>query len=107
MLVAQKSCLRCNTTKAAEEFYRDSTKPDGLRARCKTCDAQFHTERRKRLQLTQEPTVSHKVAFVFWTGSTFLPICSRGHDMGTLHTLSASFACSTRAGPQLVTWVGR
>ena len=32
-----KTCTKCNKTKALTEFYKDSSKRDGLNSRCKVC----------------------------------------------------------------------
>lgn len=32
-----KHCPKCDTTKPAEEFYRNSSAPDGLQGYCKPC----------------------------------------------------------------------
>ena len=34
-----KECRRCNVFKAATEFYRNKTNPDGLYNNCKACFA--------------------------------------------------------------------
>lgn len=36
-----KHCSSCNTKKEEEEFYKDSSKEDGLRVRCKDCDKKY------------------------------------------------------------------
>jgi hypothetical protein len=33
-----KECPRCHKDKPPEDFYRDATKPSGLRSLCKSCD---------------------------------------------------------------------
>ena len=37
--VPGKECRRCNVFKAATEFYRNKTNPDGLYNNCKACFA--------------------------------------------------------------------
>lgn len=37
MDIEQKTCFKCGIKKGVNEFYKNSTSPDGRRIRCKTC----------------------------------------------------------------------
>lgn len=37
VVVSEKTCPRCKRTKPASEYYRDATRPDGLRSHCREC----------------------------------------------------------------------
>ena len=39
-------CSKCQEQKAASEFHRDCNKPDGLRGRCRACEAAAGQARR-------------------------------------------------------------
>jgi hypothetical protein len=54
-------CSNCTIVKPASDFHRDSNKQDGLRGRCKECEAKAGRERRSKRPKTHEPTVTHKV----------------------------------------------
>lgn len=48
-----KTCSTCGVTKPRSEFYRDKTRPDGLKYGCKECRAKYskewHAKNRERL----------------------------------------------------------
>ncbi|CAL8464099.1 g3634 [Coccomyxa elongata] len=59
--VQSKQCSKCHEQKPAAEFHRDCNKPDGLRGRCRACEAQAGQVRRQSRHKTLEPTVESKV----------------------------------------------
>ncbi|BDA49224.1 hypothetical protein COCOBI_13-3340 [Coccomyxa sp. Obi] len=59
--VESKQCSKCHEQKPAAEFHRDCNKPDGLRGRCRNCEAQAGQVRRRSRHKTLEPTVESKV----------------------------------------------
>ena len=56
-----KVCRKCHMTKAASEFYRNKTNPDGLYNQCKVCFSQDATVRRERMPPVEERQASEKV----------------------------------------------
>lgn len=54
-------CSKCREQKAAAEFHRDCNKPDGLRGRCRTCEAEAGQARRAARTKTEAPTVAAKL----------------------------------------------
>ena len=44
-----KTCSTCGETKAAEQFFKDKTKKDGLRKRCISCE---HKKRKRVVEQT-------------------------------------------------------
>ena len=44
----EKRCYKCKETKPGADFYRDSTKDDGLDSRCKQCAAHEQRQRRSK-----------------------------------------------------------
>jgi len=46
-----KKCSKCKSFLEIEEFWKDSSRPDGFRAICRSCDKQKGDERRQRLAL--------------------------------------------------------
>lgn len=61
MFVCLQQCSKCHEQKPAAEFHRDCNKPDGLRGRCRACEAQAGQVRRQSRHKTLEPTVESKV----------------------------------------------
>ncbi|KAK9918280.1 hypothetical protein WJX75_002808 [Coccomyxa subellipsoidea] len=59
--VDAKQCSKCHEQKPAAEFHRDCNKPDGLRGRCRTCEAAAGQVRRQSRHKTLEPTVDSKL----------------------------------------------
>ncbi|CAK0783382.1 hypothetical protein CVIRNUC_006581 [Coccomyxa viridis] len=59
--VPGKECRRCNVFKAATEFYRNKTNPDGLYNNCKACFAADAWSRRQRMAPLEQRTVPAKV----------------------------------------------
>lgn len=39
-----KTCSRCKQEKPKSEFYKQTTRSDGLRSRCKACDSELNSE---------------------------------------------------------------
>ncbi|KAK9813309.1 hypothetical protein WJX72_012340 [[Myrmecia] bisecta] len=59
--VANKVCLDCHEDKLAREFGLERTSADGLRRRCKACEAKALTERRAGRPARTHPLVERKV----------------------------------------------
>ena len=59
--VNAKVCRKCSVTKAASEFYRNKTNPDGLYNQCKVCFSQDATVRRERMPPVEQRQASEKV----------------------------------------------
>jgi hypothetical protein len=43
-----KVCRICLETFPQQGFYRDNSRPDGLKSSCKCCDGQYYQKRRSK-----------------------------------------------------------
>lgn len=54
-------CTKCHDQKAASEFHRDCNKPDGLRGRCRACEAAAGQARRMAKMKGEAPAADAKM----------------------------------------------
>ncbi|KAK9843911.1 hypothetical protein WJX84_009960 [Apatococcus fuscideae] len=59
--VENKVCSKCEKELPADSFHKDRNKSDGLRGRCRACEALSQTVRRVTRAPVDEPTVTSKV----------------------------------------------